>query len=47
MMSPVNGDHCNLEKNRNLVQDDICNVSSEERERDGLPRQRKQARMTA
>jgi len=47
MMSPVNGDHCNLEKNRNLVQDDISNVSSEEREGDGLPRQRKQARMTA
>lgn len=47
MMSPVDGDHCNLEKNMNPVQADISRVSSEDGGGDGLPGERKQAILTA
>lgn len=47
MMSPVDGDHGNLENNRNLTEDDISNVSSEEGEGDDLPGEGKQAGRTA
>jgi len=47
MMSSANGDHCNLKKNRDLIQDDISNVRSEEREGDGLSGECKQAGTTA
>lgn len=47
MMSPVDGDHCNLENDRNLMEDDISNVSSEEAEGDGLPGEGRQTGTTA